>query len=113
MAYDDMLAGQYRDWLRSHEGITEKQMMGGVCFFANGNMIGGADRTKDGVGRFMFRIGKENQALGESLPGASPMVQGGRAMDGFFFVAEDACSADELKIWFNHALRNARSLPPK
>ncbi len=53
MAFDEYLASAYRDALSDREGITEKRMMGGVCFFHNGNMIGGADREKDGKGRYM------------------------------------------------------------
>ncbi|MDJ0761138.1 MAG: TfoX/Sxy family protein [Woeseiaceae bacterium] len=113
MAYDEILSAQFRDWLRRRSGISEKRMMGGVCFFLNGNMIGGADRTKEGVGRYMFRLGKDRHALGESLPGAEPMVHGGRFMRGLFFVREGCCDEEELKIWLRHALEHAESLPPK
>ena len=113
MAYDEGLTAQFRNWLRPRSGISEKRMMGGVCFFLNGNMIGGADRTKEGIGRFMFRLGKARHALGESLPGAEPMIQGGRLMRGFFFVREECCEEDDLKVWLRHALQHAGSLPPK
>ena len=58
-------------------------MMGGVCFLLEGSMIGGADCPKDGAGRFMFRVGKENEAAAEALLGGQLMVQGGRRMGGF------------------------------
>ena len=85
MAYDEALAERFRAALARRKNITEKRMMGGVCFLVNGNMIGGADRNKSGAGRFMFRVGKDNAEAAEALPGAEQMVQGGRKMSGFFF----------------------------
>ena len=62
MAYDEKLAQRFRDALENTTAITEKRMMGGVCFMYQGNMLGGADRHKTtDIGRFMFRVGKENQ----------------------------------------------------
>jgi TfoX/Sxy family transcriptional regulator of competence genes len=57
MAHDEDLAARFRDGLAGMAGVSEKRMMGGVCFFLHGNMIGGADRTKSGERRFMFRVG--------------------------------------------------------
>ncbi|MEM7259634.1 MAG: RNA methyltransferase, partial [Pseudomonadota bacterium] len=64
MAYDEQLANWFRNNLQRQQNISETRMMGGICFLINGNMIGGADRTKEGVGRYMFRLGKEKQAIG-------------------------------------------------
>ena len=55
MAHDSVTADRFREALGAMNGLAEKRMMGGLCFMLNGNMIGGADRTRDGVGRFMFR----------------------------------------------------------
>lgn len=112
MAYDERLAERFREQLRGRDGITEKRMMGGLCLFAHGNMIGGADRRRGG-GRFMFRVGKDNAAAAERLPGAEPAVMGGRRMSGFYFVDEQACDADMLPRWIELALRHALSLPAK
>ena len=113
MAYDDALADRFRAALRGRDGISEKRMMGGLCLFANGNMIGGVDRSRDGTGRFMFRVGKGNAQAAEQLPGAELVVMGGRRMAGFYFVAEQDCGADMLEKWVALALGNALSLPPK
>lgn len=51
MPYDEQVAARMRKALQSYAGLTEKRMMGGLCFMLNGNRVGGADRTKDGVGR--------------------------------------------------------------
>ena len=62
MAYDEDLTNRMRTALDGVDETSEKRMMGGVCFFLNGNMLSGADRSKDGVRRFMFRVGKDKHA---------------------------------------------------
>ena len=113
MAYDAQLAERLRENLDGHGELTEKRMMGGACFMLNGNMVGGADRNKNGVGRFMFRVGKENEPAALKLPGAQSMEQGGRKMSGFFFVPEEICDETVLEAWVTLALSFAKSLPPK
>jgi TfoX/Sxy family transcriptional regulator of competence genes len=80
MAYDPALAQTLRQALPPDLKFTEKRMMGGLCVFLNGNMVAGADRTKTGDGRFMFRVGKENEAQALMRPGASVVDLGGRRM---------------------------------
>lgn len=113
MAYDEDLTNRFRAALEGHVGISEKRMMGGVCFLLNGNMIGGADRQKDGTGRFMFRVGKENEAEALTRPGARVMEQGGRRMGGLIFVDEDDCSDAALMDWIALALSFVGLLPAK
>ena len=48
MAYDEDLAARFRAVLGDQEHLSEKRMMGGLCFLKYGHMIGGADRSKDG-----------------------------------------------------------------
>mgnify|MGYP003950930617 CR=1 FL=1 len=112
MAYDEELAQRFRDLLDGMPGISEKKMMGGICFMVDGNMIGGADRTKDGQGRFMFRVGKENQDEAMRRFGGEVMEMGGRKMSGFFFIDEN-CGDERLKEWVVFAHTFASSLPPK
>ena len=113
MAIDEELAQRYRDAIDGVPGISEKRMMGATCFMVNGNMIGAADRTRDGVGRFMFRVGKDNEAKAAALPGAEPMVMGGRPMHGFYFVEADGCDDAAFRDWMSMAMSHAMSLPPK
>ena len=89
-------------------GVSEKRMMGGVCFLVNGNMLGGA-----GKGRYMFRVGKDQEAEALGRPGANPMIQGGRKLGGFVWVEPDGCGAEALADWVARALRFAGNLPPK
>ena len=113
MAYDVELANRYREALMGQESITEKRMMGGICFFLSDNMIGGSDRTKEGSGRFMFRVGKEREAEALSRPGASIMEQGGRRMGGLVYVEEGACNSVVMRDWIELTLEFVSTLPPK
>ena len=113
MAIDEGLNEVYRSALEEVPSVTEKKMMGGVCFMVNGNMLGGAHREKNGTGYFMFRVGKENAAAAEKIGGGEVMKQGGRIMSGFYFVAADDCSDKLFEKWKSLALSHALSLPPK
>ncbi|MGI9434902.1 MAG: TfoX/Sxy family protein [Geminicoccaceae bacterium] len=113
MAYDEDLANRFRNALDDLPGVVEKRMMGGLCFMVNGNMLGGADRAKDGMGRFMFRVGKDNADEAEARPGAMPIKMGGRRMRGFFFVDAATCDEEMLRDWIAVALGFVSSLPPK
>ena len=113
MAYDETLAQRFRAALEGMNGISEKKMMGAVCFFLHGNMIGGADRTKQGHGRFMFRVGKQNEAEALSREGAAIAELGGRRMSGFIFVDDGVCDDEALKSWISLALGFVNGLPPK
>ena len=113
MVYDEQVAQRFRDALTGMHGVTEKRMMGGLCFLLNGNMIGAADRTKEGVKRLMFRVGKDNDAAATALIGAQPTVQGGRRMTGFFFVDQNDCDDETFTAWLALALGFVSDLPPK
>lgn len=113
MAYDEALAARFRAALARRKGISEKKMMGGICFFSHGNMIGGVSRIQDGPGRFMFRVGKENEAEALSREGAAIVEMGGRRMGGFIDVNETDCGDMALKGWIKLALGYVGTLPPK
>lgn len=113
MAYDDELAERMRAALGNGSAFSEKRMMGGVCFFLNGNMVCGADRSKEGERRFMFRVGKDKADRAAELDALGPLLLGDRVMSGFYFVDADHCDDAQLGQWLALALENARSLPPK
>lgn len=112
MAYDALLAMRMRDAFGDIEGVSERRMMGGVVFMLHGNMVCGADRTKAGVRRFMFRLGKANPAA-QALVGGQVAMMGARQMPGFYFVEETQCSEACFQAWLNAAIQHARNLPPK
>jgi len=93
-------------------GLSHRPMMGGTCFFLNGNMLGGADRTDDG-GRFMFRVGKDREQEALARPGASIVMAGNKRMGGMIFVAETDCDGSALKEWIRLANSFVQPMPPK
>lgn len=114
MAIDNELDKRFYRAIGVRKGVDEKRMMGGHCFMLNGNMIGGADRNeKTGHGRFMFRVGKENEAKALSFPEATKVEQGGRSMGGMVFVDADCCSDADLKALAKLALSFVKQLPAK
>ncbi len=113
MAVDETLTQRLRAAIGALEGVTETRLMGGACFMLNGNMLCCADRTKNGEGRFMFRVGKDNEREALGRPGAAVVAMGGREMRGFIFVDESACDARALKRWASLARRYVDALPPK
>lgn len=113
MAVDDELTKRFAQACQGLPALSQKKMMGGVCFFVQGNMLGGADRTKDGLGRFMFRVGKGAMTKALQREGAAPMIMGGRTMGGMIFVDEAACDAVALSDWIALAFEFVGALPPK
>ena len=83
-------------------------MFGGYCWMLNGNMLCGV-----GVGRFMFRVGKELEPEALRRPGTEPVVLSGRRMGGIVWVDADACLKTGLDDWIDFAARFGGSLPPK
>ncbi len=114
MAYDEELSLRLHSALEGIMDVTDKRMMGGVCFMVRGNMLGGADRNKDGEGQFMFRVGKDNEAEALARKGAKIVELGGRRMSGMVFVDEEACPDDaSLREWVTLAMSFVSTLPDK
>jgi TfoX/Sxy family transcriptional regulator of competence genes len=113
VAYHEALAQRFRDVLKGVKGVTERRMMGGLCLLVNGNMLGGVDRAKSGRDRFMFRVGKDNEAKALRRPGASIVDMGGKRLGGLIFVDADKCDDDALKGWIELSLGFVGRLPKK
>lgn len=95
-----------REALRGRAGIVEKKMFGGYCWMQDGHMICGVE-----VGRFLFRVGAEQEADALALPGARPMNITGRPMKGFVWVDERNARGAGLSAWIERAARYVASLP--
>ncbi len=108
MPHDPHLADLMRAALKARRGFTDKKMFGGYCWMLNGNMLCGV-----GVGRYMFRVGKDLEALAMARPGVSPMDITGRPMRGFVWVDADAAIDAGLGQWIDFCARYVGSLPPK
>lgn len=113
MPYDETLSARMRNALDAHVGITEKRMMGGLCFFLNGNMLSGARLHNDGVERFMFRVGKDNEAAALRDPLAQSVIHGQRKLGGIVRLDATECDDASLQHWLGLCLEHAVALPPK
>ena len=110
MAYDERLAERVRVALKGIRGLSERRMMGGLCFLLNGNMCCGVDKSD-----LFVRIGRARAeiALGRkyAMPFRGP---GNRPVAGFVRVrAEGLKDARSLQSWLRPAVAWARSLPTK
>ncbi len=109
MPYNPALAAPLDAHFVDRPDITTKRMFGGLCYFLNGNMLCGVDAD-----RYMFRVGKDQEAEALARPGASPMDITGRPLGGFVFVDPAACEdAERLVSWINLATAFVAGLPPK
>lgn len=108
MAYDEGLATQLRAVLKKQAGIEERKMFGGLCFFLKGNMLCGVEK-----GRFMFRVGKEQETRALSRPGSRVIEFNGRRMGGMLWVDAAACTGSALTEWVAIAARFVEGLSPK
>ena len=112
MDTDQHPAARLRARLDGLAGFSEKRMMGGHCFFLNGNMVGCAGRNKAGEGWFMLRVGKNNSARAEALHGGKPVMKGGQRMGGMYLVDQEQSDAI-IGAWVALAVGNALCLPVK
>ncbi|MFN3523147.1 MAG: hypothetical protein ACK4YQ_12945 [Phenylobacterium sp.] len=108
MPHDPHLADLMRDVAARRRGMVERSMFGSRCWLLNGNLVCGAE-----VGRFLFRVGKAQEAAALSRPGAEAVVLSGRRMGGFVWVEADACLDGGLESWIDLAAAFAGALPPK
>jgi len=105
---NEILAARLRKALAGRRGVIEKKMFGGVCFLLRGNMLCGMGQDK-----FMFRVGKAQDAAALKRPGAKPMDFTGRAMQGFVRVDPARCDARALKGWLAMVDTYVGKLPAK
>lgn len=109
MPHDPHLADLMRQALERRGGVSERRMFGGPCWMLNGNMLCAAE-----VGRYMFRVGKDQEAEALARAGVEPVAFAGRApMGGFVWVDADACEDEGLEDWIAFATRFVGALPPK
>ncbi|MGH1351932.1 MAG: TfoX/Sxy family protein [Methyloligellaceae bacterium] len=108
MPYDPHLADLMREALADRHDIQEKKMFGGYCWMLNGNMLCGVE-----VGRYMFRVGKEQEAEALTRPGTEPVVFNERKMGGIIWVNADECLDAGIEEWISFASNFVGGLPPK
>jgi len=108
MAYDEATAGRVRKLLSRHPDVTEKKMMGGLCFMVKGRMC----CSVSGRGGLLVRVGAEAQPTTLGEPHVLPMEMGRRMMKGFVRVAPEGYQTEAaLKTWIRRSLDFVATMP--
>jgi TfoX/Sxy family transcriptional regulator of competence genes len=108
VAYDQHLAERIR-WVLVDEGVTEREMFGGIAFMLHGNMVCGV--TGDTL---MLRLGPELSVAALDEPHTRPMDFTGRPMRSIVLVEQPAVETeDALADWVDRARTFVATLPPK
>ena len=108
MAFDEKLAARVRLALTG-EPVSEKKMVGGLCFMVRGHMCIRVDKN-----RLMVRVGADAHERALKLKHAVPMDFIGRAMRGFIFVEPAGCTTQRgVDAWVRRGLAFVTSLAPK
>jgi TfoX/Sxy family transcriptional regulator of competence genes len=108
MAYDTHLAERIR-WVLVDDGVTEREMFGGIAFMLRGNMVCGVVRDT-----LMLRLGPELAAAAIEEPHVRPMDFTGKPMKSMVLVDALAIETDDdLAAWIERARAFVGTLPPK
>jgi TfoX N-terminal domain len=95
--------------LTNTRGLTEKAMFGGWAYLLHGNLLIGARQ-----GSLLLRVGKDNEAWANQIPGVATAIMGGRRMSGWVRATPEAYGNDALrKKLIDRALDFTGSLPKK
>lgn len=82
-------------------------MFGGYCWMLRGSLL-----CRVEVGRYMFRLGKDQEAQALDRPGARAMDITGSPMGRFVQVGAAAALDVGLTSWIDLAARHVDGLPP-
>jgi TfoX/Sxy family transcriptional regulator of competence genes len=109
LAIDEKAAERVRQALGRRRAITEKKMMGALCFMRGGAMCCGV--TGDAL---MIRVGAENYAKTLARPHVRPLKIGQRAARGFVLIDPPGYrTAASLLTWIELGLAVAKAAPKK
>jgi TfoX/Sxy family transcriptional regulator of competence genes len=108
MAYDLHLAERIR-WVLVDDGVTEREMFGGIAFMLRGNMVCGVIRDT-----LMLRLGPELSAAAVQEPHARPMDFTGKPMRSMVLIDPLGVETDDqLAAWIERARAFVGTLPAK
>lgn len=104
------LADRIRQRLGPDPRVSESRGFGGVMFLLSGNLLVSAKPD----GRMLAHVGKAANDAALLEDGASQMVNGGRTMRGYVWVADYALETDEmLAAWIDRAMQHVTTLASK
>lgn len=107
MAFDEKLATRVRAALADKRGLSERKMMGGLCFMLDGNMCCGI--MGDGL---IVRVGRDATEAALAKPHVRPLEFAGRRTGGFV-VVDQAGLGRALTGWIAQGVKIAEALPKK
>ena len=109
MAYDAELADRVREALSLREGVSEREMFGGIGFMLGGNMACGVHGEE-----LIVRLGPQEGERALAEPHTREFDITGRPMRGWLLVGPGALGDEEaLAGWVDAGADFAASLPPK
>ncbi len=109
MPYDEEDASRIREILAERNDVTERKMMGGVCFMVGGAMCAVAS----GKGGILVRIRPETRAATLARAHVGPMEVGARTMQGFVRVDPPGYAGKALLGWLKLGTDAALAVPKK
>ena len=108
MTYDRNLAERIR-WVLVDDGVTEREMFGGIAFMLHGNMVCGVIRDA-----LLLRLGPEGCAAALEEDHTRPMDFTGKPMRSMMLVDPPGIEREEdLAAWIERARAFVGTLPPK
>jgi TfoX/Sxy family transcriptional regulator of competence genes len=105
---DETAAERVRRVLSRRRAITEKKMMGALCFMSGGSMCCGVTGAA-----LMIRVGPENYEKTLAQPHVRPLKIGKRAARGFVLIDPPGYrTAASLAKWIEQGLAVAKAKRP-
>jgi TfoX-like protein len=106
MAVDEKAAARLRRVLARRRGITERKVMGALCFMAGGTMCCGITGAA-----LMVRVGGDGFAPALAKPHVRPLKLGRRQARGFVLIDPPGYRTQaSLEKWVNQGLATAKAL---
>ncbi len=107
MTVHEPTLSRVRRFFRGRRGITEKHMIGGVCFLLNGSMCCGVNG--DGL---LVRVGPDAIERVLARRHVRPMAFGGRRLKAFVLVEPAGCRSEAaLAAWIERGVAFAAAVP--
>ena len=105
MAYDEKAAERVRQLLSGRADVTERKMIGGLCFMVKGRIC----CSVSGRGGLVVRVGADAY---QSMLAEPHIVLGGRTMTGFVRVGPEGYRTDAgLKKWVKRGVDFVATMP--
>lgn len=105
MAFDEKAAERVRRALDRRRGITEKKMMGALCFMAGGTMCCGVTGSA-----LMVRVGADGFERALAKPHVRPLKIGRRQTRGFVLIDPPGYRTEtSLAKWLERGLAVAKA----